>query len=70
VPGVSAVHDLHVWALTSGMNAMRLRAVLEEGASHEAVLVAVKQRAVSGFKIAHVTVQVESRGCADGEVHL
>jgi Co/Zn/Cd efflux system component len=52
------------------MNAMRLRAVLEEGASHEAVLVAVKQRAVSGFKIAHVTVQVESRGCADGEVHL
>src|SRR5207344_2401482 len=29
VPGVSAVHDLHVWALTSGMNAMSLHAVIE-----------------------------------------
>jgi cobalt-zinc-cadmium efflux system protein len=68
--GVSAVHDLHVWALTSGMNAMSLHAVLEDGASHEAVLAAVRQRAVSGFKIAHVTVQVESKTCAAGEAHL
>jgi cobalt-zinc-cadmium efflux system protein len=70
VVGVSAVHDLHVWALTSGMNAMSLHAVLEDGASHEAVLAAVKQRAVSGFGIAHVTVQVESKTCAAREVHL
>lgn len=69
VPGVVAVHDLHVWTLTSGLHAMSVHAVLGEQGSHQSVLDDV-QRCVTGeFKISHVTVQVESRGCA-GDTHL
>jgi len=70
VPGVAGAHDLHVWALTSGVNAMSAHAVLAVGAPHDEVLAAIRERVISGFKIAHVTVQVEQIGCAVGETHL
>jgi len=65
VPGVKAVHDLHVWTLTSGIHALSAHAVLQEGASHGAVLGALRQRVVDGFPISHVTVQLEERCCGD-----
>ena len=70
VEGVAGVHDLHVWTLTSGVNAMSAHAVLAGGASHDEVLVALHQRVTSDFKITHVTVQVEAQECAEGETHL
>lgn len=70
VAGVASVHDLHVWSLTSGVNAMSAHAVLAEGASHDEVLAAVQQRVTTDFKIAHATVQVERKECAAHEVHL
>ena len=38
VPGVEALHDLHVWTITSGMNAMSVHVVLADGATHDDVL--------------------------------
>ena len=70
VEGVADVHDLHVWSLTSGMNAMSVHAVLADNGRHDEVLAAVQQRITSEFKIAHATVQVESKGCAAFETHL
>ena len=70
VPGVASAHDLHVWTLTSGMNAMSAHVVLADGATHDNVLAAVRERVTSGFKIAHVTVQIEPAGFAEGETHL
>ena len=70
VAGVADVHDLHVWTLTSGVNAMSAHAVLDDGAKHDDVLAAVRERVTSDFKISHVTVQVEARGCAENETHL
>ena len=69
VPGVADVHDLHVWALTSGMHAMSVHAVLGQDATHQAVLDDVQRCVIHEFNIAHVTVQVESKGCS-GETHL
>lgn len=70
VEGVASVHDLHVWSLTSGVNAMSVHAVLAEGAKHDDVLAAVQRHVTTSFKISHVTVQVESEGCAQWETHL
>ncbi len=70
IRGVAGVHDLHVWTLTSGVNAMSVHAVLEDGASHDEVLIAVRNCVTSNFKIAHATVQVERKGCAEWETHL
>ncbi len=70
LPGVAGVHDLHVWSLTSGVNAMSVHAVLDDGATHDEVLTRVQQHVTSNFKISHVTVQVESKGCEAHETHL
>jgi cobalt-zinc-cadmium efflux system protein len=67
VPGVEAVHDLHVWTLTSGVHALSAHAVLRQGAAHGQVLSALQARVTEGFPIRHVTVQLEERCC--GEMH-
>ena len=70
IRGVASVHDLHVWTLTSGVNAMSTHVVLADGAFHDTVLTAVQQRVTTDFKIAHATVQVETEGCEASETHL
>ncbi len=70
VTGVEEVHDLHVWSLTSGVNAMSAHAVIDDHNLHDAVLVAVQQSVTSKFKIKHVTLQVECDGCAGDETHF
>lgn len=70
VDGVMEVHDLHVWSLTSGVNAMSLHVVIDDDSRHDEVLEAVQRCATSPFPIRHVTVQVECRGCAQTETHL
>jgi len=70
VDGVAGVHDLHVWSLTSGVNAMSVHAVLGDHGLHDEVLADVQHRVTSKFKIAHATVQVECKGCAAYETHL
>lgn len=63
VPGVEAVHDLHVWTVTSGMVAMSGHAVVPELASHPAALEGIR-RAMQGLRIGHVTIQLEvEKGC-------
>jgi cobalt-zinc-cadmium efflux system protein len=64
------VHDLHVWSLTSGLNAMSAHAVLTEGASFEHVLRAVQARVTTEFEISHATIQVEPPGHQERETHL
>jgi cobalt-zinc-cadmium efflux system protein len=64
VPGVESVHDLHVWSITSGFDAMsgHVRAVgrLSEEVLHDLVSL-LRDR----FGIEHVTLQVESATHAD-----
>lgn len=70
LPGVSDVHDLHVWTLTSGVNAMSTHAVLVDDKKHDEVLRAVRELASSTFKIGHITVQLENQACAADETHF
>jgi cobalt-zinc-cadmium efflux system protein len=58
VPGVTAVHDLHVWTVTSGMVAMSGHAIVPELASHPEVLEVVRLE-MAQLGIAHVTIQLE-----------
>jgi cobalt-zinc-cadmium efflux system protein len=70
LPGVAAVHDLHVWALTSGVYAMSLHAVIKDDAAHETVIGIICDHARTAFKITHTTVQVE-RACGQpAHAHL
>lgn len=58
VPGVTAVHDLHVWTVTSGMIAMSGHAVVPELERHPQALEGIRE-AVQGLRIGHVTIQLE-----------
>jgi cobalt-zinc-cadmium efflux system protein len=58
VPGVTAVHDLHVWTVTSGMVAMSGHAIVPELPSHPEVLEAIRVE-LARLGIAHVTIQLE-----------
>lgn len=70
-PGVLSVHDLHVWTLTTRMNALSAHAVLHHGALHRDVLPAVRDRLAHEFRITHVTLQLEEvEGCGDQTAHV
>lgn len=63
INGVSGVHDLHVWSLTSGVNALSAH-VVSARPSDEIVREA-RQALVGAFKVSHLTFQVEREHCGD-----
>ncbi|MGK7313330.1 MAG: cation diffusion facilitator family transporter [Candidatus Longimicrobiales bacterium M2_2A_002] len=62
IDGVMAVHDLHVWTVTSGYFAMSGHAVVEDVEQTQPVLRSIHDRMHDEFGISHVTVQVEPQG--------
>jgi cobalt-zinc-cadmium efflux system protein len=58
VAGVTAVHDLHVWTVTSGMVAMSGHAIVPDLRSHPEVLDGIRTE-MARLGIAHVTIQLE-----------
>jgi cobalt-zinc-cadmium efflux system protein len=60
--GVMAVHDLHVWSISSGMHALSAHLVVrtEEMGRNDAILEEVKRELRHGFGIDHTTLQIES----------
>ena len=64
--GVASVHDLHVWALTSGMPSLSAHLVLKEGFDPETTRVAATEAVHEDFEIRHVTFQVERNDCRSG----
>ena len=69
VPGVGSVHDLHVWALTSGKNSLTVHLVCDGSTTEEQELL----RSAAGmlaarFGITHATIQVETGACVQASV--
>jgi len=66
--GVVDVHDLHVWTLTSDMEAASAHLMVADGADSHAVLDQARQLLVDRYGIGHGTFQVEPEshtGCHD-----
>jgi cobalt-zinc-cadmium efflux system protein len=60
VSGVRRVHDLHVWTLTSGREAMSAHVVVEDVRESERLLTALHALLHARFGIDHTTVQLET----------
>jgi cobalt-zinc-cadmium efflux system protein len=60
VPGVCAVHDLHVWTLTSGKEAMSSHVVVNDLAAGDRILRDLHKLLHEHFGIEHTTIQLES----------
>jgi cobalt-zinc-cadmium efflux system protein len=58
-PGVSDVHDLHVWTITSGFVALSAHLVVRDAAMAADVLRSVEQSLADRFGIRHSTLQID-----------
>ena len=73
VPGVASIHDLHVWAVTSGKASMTVHVVKASDVDAELVILPeVRRRMIASFGISHITVQSESVACeqTDEDFHF
>jgi cobalt-zinc-cadmium efflux system protein len=70
IPGVARVHDLHVWAITSGQSSLSVHLVLPIRESpSDLSLVARAQEVARQHGIRHSTVQIEPEEHPEGEQH-
>ena len=68
VTGVTEVHDLHIWTVSPGYEALSAHAVLDERSFPAAddVLADLRQMLAGRFSIRHTTIQVECANCGQG----
>jgi cobalt-zinc-cadmium efflux system protein len=70
VPGVEAVHDVHVWTLSTDVRALSAHVVLDGHPTLEEAQVVgehVKATVAPAFHIAHATLELECEACSDEE---
>ncbi|MGH3655292.1 MAG: cation diffusion facilitator family transporter [Micromonosporaceae bacterium] len=65
VDGVTEVHDLHVWTLTSGMEVASAHLTVAPDASTPGVLAAARTALQDGYGIDHATLQLEPSGAPE-----
>lgn len=53
------VHDLHVWAITSGKFVLTCHAVIDPGCNPSEIISRAKDYCEKSFRIHHVTIQIE-----------
>jgi cobalt-zinc-cadmium efflux system protein len=72
IDGVEAVHDLHVWTITSGLDAMSCHMVVTDMAVSRQALIAAQAAMKTEFKLDHLTIQIEDKALreAEGELRL
>jgi cobalt-zinc-cadmium efflux system protein len=58
--GVGGVHDLHVWTISSGIDALSAHITHDESVSHSDLLAAVRNKLHDDFGIDHLTIQMET----------
>jgi cobalt-zinc-cadmium efflux system protein len=61
-PGISAVHDLHIWPMSTTERALTAHIVKPDGVIDDSLLCRIKDELHDRFHIEHVTVQLE---CGD-----
>ena len=59
LPGVSGIHDLHIWAMSTTETAMTAHLVMPEGHQDDHFLRDVAEALEHRFRINHTTLQVE-----------
>lgn len=60
MPGVSAVHDLHIWTITSGLVALSGHVVADDDHDQAPLLQSICDHLNDRFGIDHTTIQIES----------
>jgi cobalt-zinc-cadmium efflux system protein len=59
LPGVTALHDLHIWGMSTTETALTCHLVMPGGHPGDAILNGIAQELQHRFGIAHTTIQIE-----------
>ena len=65
--GISDIHELHVWAITSGMVSLTAHVVIDQKCNYENVLSKIRELLSVQFGITHTTLQHEYKKCIGEE---
>ena len=68
--GVSDVHDLHVWTITSGREALSAHVIHSETISQAALLRELRAKLHDRFGVDHLTIQMETSDFEDDTFHF
>jgi len=68
VEGVIAVHDIHIWTITSGIDVMTAHVEIADFADGNGILIDIKKVLVSKFNILHSTIQLETDECKESDL--
>ena len=64
LPGISEVHDLHIWPMSTTETAITVHLVKPDGVIDDRLLCQIKDDLHTRFSISHVTIQCESGDAA------
>lgn len=64
IPGVTSVHDLHVWAMSTAEQALTAHLVTDNVHASPGILQQAQQKLGERFGIHHVTLQIEPAACS------
>jgi len=70
IQNVEGVHDLHVWTITSGVNALSVHLRVKDASAGAMILNAARREMRQGFNIEHITVQTETDDLCREQVNL
>jgi cobalt-zinc-cadmium efflux system protein len=68
--GVRAIHDLHVWTISSGLEALSAHVCHEKHIIQQDLLKRLRKRLHDEFGIDHLTIQMETQDFEDEVVHF
>jgi cobalt-zinc-cadmium efflux system protein len=68
--GVSGVHDLHVWTISSGIEALSAHINHGDAVGHADLLARVRDRLHDNFGIDHLTIQMETQDLEAEAVYI
>ena len=63
VPNVIGIHDMHVWTITSGLDAMSAHILVNREANQDQVLDMLTEVLHNKFNLNHTTIQIEQESC-------
>jgi cobalt-zinc-cadmium efflux system protein len=68
--GVEDVHDLHVWTITSGREALSAHVIHVESISQAELLKELRAKLLERFGVDHLTIQMETPDFEDETFHF
>jgi cobalt-zinc-cadmium efflux system protein len=68
--GVNDVHDLHVWTITSGRDALSAHVIHADSISQPDLLKELRTKLHDRFGVDHLTIQMETRDFEDETFHF